>query len=333
MKAQTRLLASLVALIAVVAGGALGYRLIEDRVGIGDAVYMTLITVSTVGFREVFELSAGGRAWTSLLIMLGILIVAVAFASVQAMIVGGELRTVLGRRKLEDRISRLSGHYIVCGYGRMGRLIAQGLKERGKTVVVTERDPQRTVVAGEDGVDYVLGDAADEAVLTNAGIERALGVISVLDTDAQNVYVTLTATGVRPGILMIARAEQPASEAKLTRAGATRVICPHTIGATRIVNLLVRPMVARDVDVFASGTDWEVEEYPLAEDSSFVGRSLREINLRQHCEAWVFAIRGASDDMDFNPDPAAQLQVGDVLIIIGPVGVAEAVARLGAGEA
>lgn len=330
MTGRQRLFASILALLCVLIVGTLGYWLLGDDVTIGAAAFMTLITVSTVGLGEVWQLDGGDRIWTAILIVLGILVVAVAFASLQAMIVGGELRSVLGRRKLDDHISKLSGHFVVCGYGRMGRQVAQGLVKKAKTVVVIDCDPDRTVIADEDGTDYVLGDAADEEVLLHAGLERAAGVIAVLGSDAHNVYVTLTATGIRPDIPVIARAEDPASESKLVRAGASRVISPHTIGANRIVNLLVRPNVAHIVDAVASGSDWEVEEFTLGAGSGFVGKSLREMNLRQRCNALVFAIRRQAGDVKFNPDPNTILQEGDVLVVIGPVGVADTLAGIGA---
>lgn len=330
MPANKRLLLAVLALVGVVIVGTLGYELIEG-VSLGDAAFMTLITVSTVGFGEAWPLSAAGRVWTALLIAGGILVVAVAFASLQAMIIRGELRTVLGRRKLEDRIAKLEGHYIVCGYGRMGRLISLGLHERGKQVVVVDNSPDRTVEVGEAGMDYVLGDATDELTLKAAGIEKAAGIVTVLHGDAQNVYTTLTATDVRPDITVIARAEQTTSEHKLKRAGATRVISPQTIGASRIVNLLVRPSVAHVVDVVAGGGEWEIEEFSIPRGSAFVGRSLRDINLRQRSNALVFAISGVAEATRFNPDPATVLAAGDVLIVIGPAGIAEALSELDTG--
>lgn len=327
MHARIRLFIALFALLGVLLGGAAGYVLIE-HVGIGEAAYMTLITVSTVGFGEEWHFSNAGRVWTSLVILVGVFIVTVVFASVQAMIVGGEIRTVLGRRKLDSRLGKLRDHYIVCGFGRMGRMISDGLRRRGKSVVVVDIDSERTIMVGEAGFDYVLGDASDEATLESAGIARAAGVVSVLPTDPQNVYVSLTAAGMCSGIAIMARAEYPASEQKLKRAGASHVICPQTIGATRMVNLLVRPTLTHVVDVVAGGTDWELEEFPILEGSAFAGRSLRELNLRQRSDALVFAMRRADGSLKLNPDPGTLLEVGDVLIVIGPSGITEALARL-----
>ncbi|MCZ6816064.1 MAG: potassium channel protein [Planctomycetota bacterium] len=327
MDAHIRLMIAILALTGILTVGAIGFVLIE-KVDIGEAAYMTLITVSTVGFGEQWDLSSAGKLWTSLIIMVGVLVVTMVFASVQAMIVGGEIRTVLGRRKLKDRIGRLREHFIVCGYGRMGKLISHGLRSRGKSVVVIDDDPERTVKVGEDGMEYVLGDATDEASLQAAGIERAAAVVSVLRNDPQNVYVTLTAAGMRSDVTIMARAEYPASEQKLIKAGASQVICPQTIGATRMLNLLVRPSLAHVVDIVAADTDWELDEFPIAKGSALAGQTLSALDLRRRIEATVFALRQANGELKLSPNPDTCLEVGDILIVIGPAGVTEALARI-----
>jgi len=186
-------LLALLALLAVFLLGTGGYYFLEDDVGLGAAAYMTIITLSTVGFGEQWNLSPASKAWTGLIIVIGILVVTLAFASLQAMIVGGEFRTVLGRRKLKDRIQKLSGHYIICGYGRMGKLICRDLIAIRKKIVVVECDERRTPEVEEAGLDYVLGNAFEEVILCEAGIERAAGLVTVLRSDADNVFVTLTA--------------------------------------------------------------------------------------------------------------------------------------------
>jgi len=259
MTAQRKLIAALLALLAVFVIGATGYYLIE-AVSFPQAAYMTIITISTVGHREVWPLTAAGQVWTAAIIVFGILVVTLAFTSLQAMIVGGELRGVMGRRKLKDRIGQLSGHTIVCGYGRMGSLIAEDLHRRGKKIVVIDRDERRTTAVGEVGLAYVLGDASDDDVLQEARIDRAAALVTVLHGDAENVIVSLTARGMRTEMPIIARAENVDSEPKLRRAGATKVICPQAIGAARVVNLLARPAIAHLVDITMGDQDWEIEE-------------------------------------------------------------------------
>lgn len=332
MPAQRKLLVALLALPMVFVVGTAGYRVIEEGVSIGDAAYMTIITLSTVGFGEQWNLSSAGRLWTGTIIVFGILVVTLAFASLQAMIVGGELRGVLGRRKLQDRIGKLSEHFIVCGLGRMGRLIALDLVAKRKTVVVVDRDQQRTASAGESGLDYVLGDASDEQTLREARIDRAAGLVTVLRGDADNVFVTLTARGIREDLPIIARAEYLESRAKLVRAGATQVICPQAIGATRAVNLLARPAIARLVDITMGGTEWEIEEVLVKSDSQLVGRKLRDLKLREKAKAMVVAVHSADDCTDINPDPDHVINAEDVMVVIGPAGVSSALADYGLEE-
>ena len=322
MPAQRKLLLALLALVAVFAVGIAGYTIIEDDISVGEAAYQTIITVSTVGFSHVWELSPAGRAWTGVIIVFGILVVTVALASLQAMIVGGELRGILGRRKMQDQIARLSGHYIVCGYGRMGRLIGEHLRSRGKKIVVVDKDDRQTVLAEERGVSYVLGDAADEEILQTAGIERAGGLVSALGGDADNVFVTLTAAGMRKGMTIIARAEYLDSEPKLKRAGATHVVCPHSIGATRMANLMARPAIAHLVDITTVGSEWELDEVAVSPSSKMVGRSLLDLRLREHYNVTVVAIEGTDGKTTVNPGPGQVVQAGDVLVVIGPTGIA-----------
>lgn len=329
MPAQTRLLLALLALLAVFLLGTGGYYFLEDDVGLGAAAYMTIITLSTVGFGEQWNLSPASKAWTGLIIVIGILVVTLAFASLQAMIVGGEFRTVLGRRKLKDRIQKLSGHYIICGYGRMGKLICRDLIAIRKKIVVVECDERRTPEVEEAGLDYVLGNAFEEVILCEAGIERAAGLVTVLRSDADNVFVTLTARGTRPDLTIIARAENMESEPKLIRAGANRVICPQSIGANRIVNLLARPAIARLVDITMGGQEWEIEEVRISPGSKLGGRSLRELDLRKTANVSVVAVHRESGEASINPGPDHVLEVGDVMVVIGPAGTADSLAAYG----
>ncbi|MCA9256816.1 MAG: NAD-binding protein, partial [Phycisphaerales bacterium] len=260
MPARQKLLLSILALLGVIFVGSLGYYFIVEGISFQQAVFQTVITVSTVGYGKEFNLDARGEWWTILVIIVGVLVVSLAFASLQAMIVGGEFRAVLGRQKLKDRIAKLRGHFIVCGFGRMGSQIAEELVGRGKQVVVVEHKAEHTAKISDQRMSYVLGDAADEKILEDAGIEHASALVTVLRSDADNVFVALTARGMRADLPIIARSEELDTERKLIRAGATRVICPQSIGASRIVNLLARPAVAKLVDLTMDATEWEMEE-------------------------------------------------------------------------
>ena len=328
MPAQKKLLLATSALLWVFLVGTMGYYVIDD-VAWRDAAYQTIITLSTVGFAEQWDLSRAAELWTMAIIVIGILVVALAFASLQAMIVGGELRGVMGRRKLKDRIGKLSEHFIICGYGRMGRLIARDLLDHHKKVVVVDIDAKRTTMVDEVGLDYVLGDAADEDTLREARIDRAAGLVTVLRSDADNVFVTLTARGMREDLSIIARAENLSSEPKLQRAGASRVICPHEIGAERIVNLLARPALARLVDITMGGTEWEIEEVRVGRGSKLAGQSLRAMNLQERARAMVIAIHGEDGQTDINPGPERVVKPEDVMVVIGPAGIADSLGAMG----
>lgn len=328
MPAQKKLLIAMSALLAVFLVGTVGYYLI-DEVSWREAAYQTIITLSTVGYGEQWSLSDAAHLWTTAIIVIGVMVVTLAFASLQAMIVGGELRSVMGRRKLKDRIGKLSGHFIICGYGRMGSLIARDLGTHKKKVVVLDINPERTAKMDEEGIDYILGDASHEEILEEARIDRAAGLVTVLRSDADNVFVTLTARGMREDLLIIARAEDLDSEPKLLRAGASRVICPQGIGAARIVNLLARPAVARLVDITMGGKEWEIEEVRVERGSKLAGHSLRELNLRERAQAMVVAIHGEDGRTDINPGPERVVNPEDVMVVIGPAGIADSLGAYG----
>lgn len=323
MPARKKLLFSVFALLGVIFVGAMGYYLIEDRITFHQAIFQTIITVSTVGFGKEWKLSPAGELWTILVITVGVLVVSLAFASMQAMIVGGEFRAVLGRQKLKDRIAKLRGHFIVCGFGRMGSQIAAELIERGKQVVVIENDPAQTARITDSRMSYVLGDASDDDILEEAGIEHATALVTVLRSDADNVFVTLTARGVRSDLPIIARSEELDTERKLMRAGASRTICPQSIGASRIVNLLARPAVAKLVDLTMDATEWEMEEILVQKGSRLAGRSIRDLDLRSQANLMIVAVHDAEGKSHVNPGPDYVLNVDDVLVAIGPAGSAQ----------
>lgn len=323
MSARQKLLFSILALLGVLFVGAIGYYLIEDEISFHQAVFMTVITVSTVGYGKEFDLSPAGELWTISVIIGGILVVSLAFASLQAMIVGGEFRSVMGRQKLRDRIKKMRNHYIVCGFGRMGSQIAHELIERGKQVVIIEIDPDQTAEIADHSMNYILGNASDEDTLNNAGIEHAAALVTVLRGDADNVFVALTARGMRSDLQIIARSENIDTERKLIRAGASRVICPLSIGAERIVNLLARPAVAKLVDLTMDSTEWELEEILIQEGSDMAGQTLRELNLRRRANVMVVAIHDSSGKSHVNPSADQVVNANDVLVAIGPAGAAK----------
>ena len=327
MDAHRRFLISCIMLSVFVSAGCVGYMLIED-VGLLEAAYMTIITISTVGFKEVFNLSAGGKVFTMVLVMLGVGSVYYASVSLVTLFVSGELRSAREKLKVQKRINELKDHIVLCGYGRVGGLVAAQLRSESTALVVLDNDPDKIAALEQAGVLCIEGDASEEASLLEAGITRAKTLVATLPRDSDNVYVTLTARGLSEQIFIIARAEATSTEGKLIRAGADRVVCPQVIGAYRISSLVTRPHVVDFVDVAAKGVELEIDEYSVSEDSALAGKSLRDSALRQKVDAMVVAIRCADGRTTFNPAPDEVVQAGDTLIMIGRLNTSTRLAQL-----
>jgi len=324
-----RLGISVAVFVAFLMLAAVGYRLIEKGGTWLDAVYMTAITVGTVGYREVpGELSSWGRIWTIFVITGGLLTGAVMLSLVVAMIVEGQVRRIFGRRLLNRKIASLQGHVIICGYGRMGSLAAAQLADAGRDVVVVEADAERTALAEQAGLLYLLGDAQDEAILEAAGIGRAEVLVAVVADDASNVFVTLSARQLNPDVRILARAQDASTQNKLLKAGATRVVCPQTIGANRIADIVLRPAVVDFVEMAHRGVDLEMDQLELGGQSGLIGRTLKQLALPQRIGVHVVAVRRADGQTAYNPRPDLQLAAGDTLVLIGERGVATAVQKL-----
>jgi voltage-gated potassium channel len=302
----------------VLAGGTLGYVLIEDWTFF-DALYMTITTVTTVGFGEVHPLSHGGRTFTMLLIAGGVGSVLYMLTVLAEEVVEGKLRQIMGRRTLERKIRALKDHYLICGYGRIGSLVTEMLRERGTELVVIETDQDITARLEADGVHYVLGSATEEETLLAAGIDRAKGLVATVNSDADNVYIVLTAKGMRPDIFTIARATEPGSERKLKRAGADKVVSPYYIGARRIAQTVIRPSVADFIDLTFHSTDMalQMEELVVGQRSELRGVTLRDSGLRQKLDVIILAVKKTDGHMIFNPPAETMLSAGDTLIALG----------------
>ncbi|MFQ6047909.1 MAG: potassium channel family protein [Phycisphaerae bacterium] len=319
MQPRNRLILSVLLLVGLFVVGSIGYALIEG-VSLSRAAYLMVVTLTTVGYGDVVPQRGAGRVWTAVMIVVGVAAAMLSLSSLQAWIVSGELRRLMGRRKLLSRIQQLSDHIIVCGYGRMGQIISADLRDRGQAVVVVDHDPNQTTRIEEEDLLYVLGDASEEPTLRQAGVMRARGLVSVLPHDAENVYVTLTARGLRSDLQIVARAEQFATEAKLHRAGANRVICPPVIGARMICNMRTRPIVTVFVEVAAKGVELEREEVLVGPESAIRDKSLRESGLRQRAGVMVVAIKRADGTTIYSPGPDVVVRQQDTLILIGPAG-------------
>lgn len=328
-----RIIVPLTALILFVVMGAVGYRHLQPGYTWMDSFYMTVITISTVGYKEVRPLSDTGRLWTILVVAGGLVIGAVTLSTIAAVIVEGKLRRIFGRRQLQRKIESLNGHVIVCGYGGMGALIGRQLSDSGRRVVVIDADQQRTTAAEEEGLLYILGNAEEEDVLKAAGLERAETLVSALPTDAENVFVILAARQINPHVRLIARAKDLQARERLMRAGASRVICPQVIGATRIADVIQRPAVVDFVEVAHKGVELEMDQLQLRPGSKLAGKTLEELELPRRFGAHIVAVQRKDGEAIYQPTGELRLNAGDTVILVGKRGAAEAMARTGVEEA
>jgi voltage-gated potassium channel len=303
---------------SVIVGGTIGYVLLEDW-GPWDAFYMTVITVTTVGYREVHPLSRAGQAFTIALLLSGVGAALYTFSLLASAVVEGLMPGRLQKRRQAHMIESIRDHFIVCGYGRIGRIVAHELRRQQIPFIVIERDPARVQAAVEDGVLALEADASREDVLNRAAIARARGLIAAVGTDAENVYAVLSARVLRPDLFIVGRAETEDSVRKLQRAGANRVISPYQIGAVQMAQTAIRPAVVDFVELATSSENLELamEEITVSAASTLASRSILEANLRQRFGVIVVAIQREDRRMEFNPEPDTGIRAGDKLVVLG----------------
>ncbi len=295
-----------------------GYMAIEGW-GILDSAYMTAITLSTVGFLEVHDLSDGGRLFTILLIFTGVgyfLYMGGVFIS---SVVDGEIKRMLGRQRLDNKIKKLNNHYIVCGYGRIGRVLCKFVAEDTKDLVVVEQSEELKETLEQDKIHYIIGDAGDEDVLEKAGIKRARAIVAVLATDTANVFLVLTARQLNPDIYIMARASNPMVRKKFYVAGANQVESPYDIGGVSMGLKLLRPTVSNFLDTALSRQSdaIQIEEAFVPETSDYVGKQLKDSGIRQNYNLIIIAIKEKSGHMEFAPHFETIIHPRDTLIVMG----------------
>lgn len=306
-----------VSLGVIILLGSLGYVWLEGWSFL-DALYMTVITLTTVGYGDLHPTTPASRLYTIVLILVGVGFMLYVITSLARVVVEGEIREVLGRRKLLKQIKKLHDHYIICGFGRIGEIIARQLKERGIPLVIIENNPDLAPVLEESGYYYILGDASKEEVLLEAGIERAKGLVAVVSSDAHNVFITLTARSLNPNLFIVARGAEPGSQQKLLRAGADRVESPYELGGRKMAQTILRPNVTTFIDLaMKEEVELSMEEVVVTPGSPLVGLALKDSGIRQKLNIIVVAIKRASGEMLFNPNPGTQIFAGDTLIALG----------------
>jgi voltage-gated potassium channel len=316
MNPMRRLFWGIGALVLIVIIGVAGYRVIEGWSFI-DALYMTVITITTVGFTEVHPLSFAGRIFTIFLIIGGVGGALYTLTTIVQYILEGQFGITMGRRRMKTRIARLKGHFILCGYGRVGEEIARAFSEERAPFVVIDHNEERLAKAEKDGYTFLLADATSDEVLKEAGIERARGLVAALGSDTDNTYITLSARGLRPDLFIEARSSGREAEVKLKRAGADRIISPHIIGGHRMAMLALRPAVVDFIDTvtYRPGRELQLENVDVARGSHLVGQTMKHV--RDQEGITVLAMRKQSGKLLANPPDKEIIEDGDRLIVIG----------------
>jgi len=303
--------------VLVLGVGTAGYMIIEGW-GILDSFYMTVLTISTVGYDEVHPLSVTGKIFSIFIILLGVGSVGFAVGTAGKLMLDDHIRAVLGRRSMKS-IQKLRDHYIICGFGRMGRIICEELTDKGIPLVVLENDDEVLNELERLGYPFMKADATSDEELMAAGIEKAEGLVSVVTDDAQNVFIVLTARGLNPKLRIVARSAAEGTIKKLVRAGANKVISPYSLGGHRIAQAIMRPTVLDFLENIIQNKEMDLvlEEMHIAPGSKLVGTTLATSGLRKDYNIIILAIKSATGSMDFNPPFNTEIKSGDTLVILG----------------
>lgn len=317
----------LLTLALVVFVGTVGFMLLE-RMGPLDALYMTIITLSTVGFGEVAPLHPYGRLFVIFLIVFGVAMAGFTASVIGQLVVEGQFREIFGRRRMESKIRKMSGHYIIAGYGRVGREVAQEFKKRNVPFVVIEKEDDAASRIFSENSLCIQGTATDDEVLRQAGIEAAKTLISTLPDEAQNVYLTLTARDINRNLNIIARADFEEGEKKLLRAGANHVVSPHVLGGQRMAMASLRPNVVDFMHMTALGEGGlSIEEVVIPKDCRLGGMTLVDSQLKQEYGVTIIGIKKAGQKMTIAPGPQTVLNESDILVLLGPTEDLERLSR------
>ncbi len=324
MTPQRRFQISLVTLISLIGIGGVAFHLLE-RLPWLDALYLSVATMATVGYGDVSPKTPVGRFFTIGFILISVTVVTTA---AQALI-QGELLTSYNRRRMFKDISKLEDHFIVCGAGRVGQTLIKEMERTGSDFVIIERDEQQAERLLAQGYLTLNGDASEEETLLGAGIERARGIVCCTPSDADNVYITLTARGLNDGLYIVSRAVSESAMEKLRKAGADKVVSPTLIGSHIMAQVLLRPAVGDFIELTATTDtmDLIIEQVELAPDSPLVGKNLRDCGIRSELNAIVIAIKRGPKDRTFNPPSDMVLRTGDILVVIGNRTALEDLAR------
>ena len=326
---------ALIVFLCLVLLATFAYMLVAG-LGFLDALYQTVITVSTVGYREVFAIpNRGAEILTIFVILAGLATVVYFTTSVVELLLEGRILEMMGRRRVLKELQDQAGHYIICGYGRVGKQIARECKARGTSLVVIEKGPEVMEECLKDGFICVKGDATEEAVLREAGIERARGLVTALSSDADNLFVTMTARIIRPDIFIVGRCNTDETESKLYRAGADRAISPHNVGGRRMAALLLKPLICDFLDVVTHGelVELTLEDIQVEPGAAVVGRAIRDVLVDDLKGLGVLGLKRPKKDFLVNPGGGMVIDAGDILIVTGAVDKIDLLKRLARSRA
>ena len=308
----------IVAIATTLTIGTVGFTIV-DHYPPFDAFYMTLTTMTTVGYGEIHPLSHAGRIFNSFLIVFGVTTIFIAIGAMTQTIVELEFGDAIGRRRNKRMIDKLKDHFIICGFGRVGRGAANELRHAGVPFVVVDIDPDRTERAMRAGMLAVTADSTHDDTLRQVAIEKARGLVGALATDADNLFVLLSAKGLNPGIYVATRAAEEGAEAKMRRAGADAVFAPYAMTGHRLAQSLLRPHVVQFLDFTTKdvGEDIAIEQVRVSKSSEMVSKTIKEMQLGKQVGVIVMAIRKETGEMLFNPPADSAVQGGDYLIVMG----------------
>ena len=321
-EAILRVRRAVILLVGVIVVGTAGYMLLMGW-SLLDALYMTVITIGTVGYEEVHNLSGDpvGRLWTIGLIIGGVGALAYTATAIAQLLIEGTIGGYFRRRRMEDRIEKLEEHYILCGYGRVGREIAEEFASEGVDLVVIDQDESKVEECLDRGYLTLLGNASGDEVLEAAGVRRAKGLVTAVDSDADNMFVVVSAREMNSELYIVARAESDESLSKLQRAGANRVLSPYAVGGRRLARLTIHPHIVDYLDIITrseEGLQFRLEEFEVSSDSPLVNHTVRELRaVEEQTGARILAIRHKRGGFNTNPSSQDKISAGDVLIVLG----------------
>jgi voltage-gated potassium channel len=313
--------------------GTLGFHVIEGKSPL-DSLYWTVVTVATIGYGDIVPRTETGKVFAIFLVLGGVFTLFYAATSVIRSIVSGEIASIREKRQMEKTLAGLKNHIIVCGYGRMGRLVCKEFSGEKQPFVVVDEDPELLRdFHMPHGIAYV-GNATNDETIRAVGIERARGLVTVMASDAENLYATMSARLINANIFIVARVEDSSSEPKFTRAGANRVVSPYQIGGARVAQAVLRPTVVDFIELATSKghIELQLEETVVSGKSTLVGQRLKDTRLRSDMNIIIVAIKKRAGEMKFNPAPETALEEGDILVAIGHTEHLEKLTKLALGE-